>query len=40
LWLTPRDPEQENLAHEILTRHGAEIIDQGRLEAPRPAAYH
>jgi hypothetical protein len=39
LWVQIHSPEQENLAHEILGRHGAEIIDQhnqqGRLPFPR-----
>jgi hypothetical protein len=38
LWLTPRDPEQEHLAHDILTRHGAEIIDPEKLQLSRSEA--
>jgi hypothetical protein len=38
LWLTLRNPEQEHLAHEILTRHGAEIIDQEKLQHAASAA--
>jgi hypothetical protein len=44
LWLTLRDPEQEHLAHEILTRHGAEIIDPEKLSSlpssARSSVYH
>jgi hypothetical protein len=43
LWLTPRDPEQEHLAHDILTRREAEIVDPERLStaqlSTRPAVY-
>jgi hypothetical protein len=38
LWITPRDPEQEHLAQEILGRHGAEIVDPA--QAPRTPAHH
>lgn len=36
LWVQIHSPEQENLAHEILARHGAEIIDQDNQQGRLP----